>query len=64
MAKVDKKGLVWGLLLSVVVNGLYETVKSLMEGNTYEETIVFVATCFVAVVVMIAFWKLLFTEEK
>jgi predicted PurR-regulated permease PerM len=60
---LDKKSIVWGLLLSIVATGLYDTLKALMEGNYKEETIAVVATLIVVFVLFIAFYKQLLKEK-
>jgi predicted secreted protein len=64
VVKLDQKSIVWGVLISAVVNGLYETLKALFEGNTGEETVTFVSTVVVAAVVILAFWKVLTKEDE
>jgi len=60
---LDKKSIVWGLLLSIVATGLYDTLKALMEGNYKEETIAVVTTLIVVLVLFITFYKQLFKEK-
>jgi len=60
---LDKRSIVWGLLLSIAATGLYDTLKSLMEGNYQEETIIVIATVVVVSVLIVTFRKQLFKEE-
>ena len=59
---LDKRSIVWGLLLSIAATGLYDTLKALMSGNYKEEYIVVASTVIVVSVLLIAFRKQLFKE--
>jgi len=59
---LDKRSIVWGLLLSIFATGLYDVLKAFMSGNYKEEFIVFASTMIVALVLLIAFRKQLFKE--
>lgn len=54
---LDKKSIVWGLLLAVAATGLYDTIKALLEGNYREESIIVIATVAVVSVLFIMFRK-------
>jgi Na+(H+)/acetate symporter ActP len=60
---LDKRSIVWGLLLSIAATGLYDTLKSLMKGDYYEETIIVIATVVVVSLLIVFFRKQLFKEE-
>ena len=60
---LDKRSIVWGLLLSIAATGLYDTFKALMEGNYHEETIILIATVAVVSILLVIFRKQLFKEE-
>lgn len=61
---IDKKGIVWGLLLAVVATGLYDMMKALLEGDYKAETIALAATLIVVVVLFLAFRKLLLEPSE
>ncbi len=61
---LDMKSISWGVLFSVLVNGSYETIKSLIKGDVLEETAVFVATVFLVMFLMFIFRKDFFKKEK
>lgn len=49
--------MVWGLLLSIVATGMYDTLKALMEWDIHQETIVVAATLIVALLILYTFRK-------
>ena len=61
---LDKKSIVWGLLLSIVATGLYDALKALMEGDYWKETVAVISTVIVVFILFVAFHKQLLEEES
>jgi amino acid transporter len=56
MEKVDAKSLILGVLLSISVSGLYESVFYLLQGMTLEANSSSVATLVTFLIVLVYFW--------
>ncbi len=64
MEKVDAKNLILGILISVAMSGLYETVFYGLQGLAVEATNSSVATLVSLVIVLVYFWVFFLRSEN
>lgn len=63
MPEIDKVGIAWGVLFSVVVNGIFLAILSLLHLN-FQGLLASLATIITLIIVMIAFRNLLLPKSK
>ena len=64
MPEIDKVGVAWGVLFSVMVNGAFLAILSLLHLDFQETALASIATMVAVVIVLVAFRNLFFPESK